>query len=961
MPFRHSRCQNDRPITRIETKMKLDFKQTLRNLCKKPLDLATKKSARKKFFKALPLYTLYAFLTMLFMVAFAFAWFSKDLPTPSKIANMKPAVSTKIFDRTGQTLLYETGDQKRTIVESDQISQYLKDATVSTEDANFYRHHGVDIKAILSAVAEKVMGKTRKTRGASTITQQYVKNALLTSDRSLTRKAKEAILAIELEFMYSKDQILTNYLNQIPYGSGAGGAEAAAKTYFGKSAKEITLSEAATLAAIPQAPTYYSPYGTHIDKLVGRKNYVLEQMVKNGKITQEQADEAKKQDTTTLGINLKPRKDTILAPHFAMYVLEQAADQFGEEKIQKEGLSIITTLDYDKQKMAQDAINEWVPKLTRYKASNAALVAVDPATGQILTMVGSKDYFDTSIDGNVNVADSSRQPGSSFKPIAYATAFKKPEFSPSKILFDFQTDFGGGYVPQNYNGRFNGPVTMRTALSNSLNIPAVKVMSLAGMDNVLRTAQDLGITTLTQRDRYGLSLVLGSGEVKPVEMAGAFAVFAAGGEKHESTPFLKITDSDGKVLYDFEKDKKPGKEVLDPQIAYEISSILSDNGARSMVFGSRSALFFPNRTVAAKTGTTSDFKDAWTVGYTPSIATAVWVGNSNAAKMSSGADGSVLAAPIFHTFIEKALANVPNQDFTQPFGIQGLTVERYSNKLPSTPGLETTTDIFASWQVPTEQDDVHKIVKLCKGTNLLAPDDLSSDFVETKTIVNIHSERPDNPNWENSVRAWAESAGMTGTMPTQYCDSNNFKLYIEITSPQNSATVNGNTTISASVDTGQAVSKVEFFLDSVSIGQSTSAPYSIQYDFTSISNGSHNVSAVVSTGAGQTARAEIPVIINNEKTNTTGPVITQLVAKVEGEGKTAIISWYSDRPSTSVINYQSAADSTPLTASQSGNTTAHSIVLVGLNPDTDYTYTVTSTDEQNNSSTLTSTFHTTPN
>jgi penicillin-binding protein 1A len=320
---------------------------------------------RKGLGRSILLWSAYIALGCCFVAALIFAWFSKDLPTPSKIAGRKPAISTKIYDRTGETLLYETGDQKRTIVNSDQISKYLKDATIATEDSNFYKHHGVDIKAIAAATFEKLTGRRRITRGGSTITQQYIKIALLTSNRSLTRKIKEAILAVELEFMFSKEEILTMYLNEIPYGNATAGAEAASRTYYGKPAKDLTIAEAATLAAIPNAPTYYSPYGTHVDKLINRRDYVLDQMVKSGKVSSSEAEEAKKQDTTTLGVAIKPRHDSMLAPHFAMYVLEEVADKYGEEKIQKEGLKIITTLDYEKQRAAEEAISEGVPKLSK--------------------------------------------------------------------------------------------------------------------------------------------------------------------------------------------------------------------------------------------------------------------------------------------------------------------------------------------------------------------------------------------------------------------------------------------------------------------------------------------------------------------------------------------------------------------------------------------------------------------
>lgn len=904
-----------------------------------------KKRSWKEIARRGGLVLMYMVLALIFCTAAAFAWFSKDLPTPSKIAGRKPAVSTKIYDRTGQTLLFETGEQKRTIVKSDQISLYLKDATVSVEDSKFYEHRGIDFKQIAAAVVEKLLGRTKVTRGASTITQQYVKNALLTSNRSLTRKIKEAILAVELEFMYNKDEILTMYLNEIPYGNGTAGAEAAAKMYYGKTAQDLTLAQAATLASIPQSPTYYSIYGTHVDRLIIRRNYVLDQMVKNGKITEEDAIKAKAEDTTTIGLAVKPRRDSILAPHFAMYVLEQIADEYGEDQIQKEGLNIITTLDYDKQKIAEKSVTDGVPKNTKYNASNAALVAVDPKTGQVLAMVGSKDYFDNSIDGQVNVADSLRQPGSSFKPFAYATAFKSPDYSPSKIIFDLKTDFGGNppYIPQNYNGKTNGPVTMRQALANSLNIPAVKVMALAGIDNVLQTASDMGITTLTHREDYGLSLVLGAGEVKPVEMAGAFSVFATGGIKHPLNSVLKITDSNNKTLFEYDATKDENEQVLDPQIAYEMASIMSDNNARSLVFGTRSALAFSNRTVAAKTGTTSDFKDAWTVGYTPSISVAVWVGNSNGDKMKSGADGSVLAAPIFHSFIVGALDKTPNEEFVRPAGIQDVTVEKYSNKLPDTGSTETLTDIFASWQVPKEKDDVHKKVKVCKGTNTIAPDNAPISVVEEKIVTVIHSEKPDNSNWENPVMAWATENGMVSSMPTETCDFASLLPTVSITSPTNNSIVSGSADITSTASGPNPIATVEYFIDGISIGEKVTAPYSLTYDFSLLADGSHKISALTTDTLGTTASTEITV-----STKDLNPITISQITIKSLSATSEDITWMTDKESTSTITYYPEGSTTPEVIQSAESTLLHRTTLTNLLPNKKYFVTIRAVDAEGN-------------
>ena len=883
---------------------------------------------------------MYAAIVLVFFLAIAFAWFAKDLPTPTKIANRRAVESTKLYDRTGQVLLYETGDQKRTVVASDQISQYLKDSTVATEDANFYKHHGFDTKALFRAVFDKLTGKTSRVSGTSTITQQYVKNALLNSDRSLTRKFKELILAVELEFMFNKDQILTMYLNEIPYGNSTAGAEAASKMYFGKPAKDLTLAEAATLTAIPQAPTYYSPYGTHTKELVSRKNYVLDRMVATGKVSKEDADKAKAEDTLALGTTLKPRHDSMLAPHFAMYTLEQIADQYGDEKIQKEGLKIITTLDYDKQKLAEQAIADNRKNLNNNNGQNAALVSIDPKTGQILDMVGSVDYFDTKLDGNVNVADSLRQPGSSFKLFDYSTVLKKKEYSPSKIFYDLQTDFGNGYIPKNFSGSFSGPVTMRSALQNSLNIPAIKAASVAGLDNVIQTAHDLGITSMNDRSRYGASLGIGVAEVKPVDMASAYGTMANGGNRQDLTPILKITDGNGKTLYDFDKDHK-SKDAIDPQIAYEMSSMLSDNAARAKTFGLHSALYFSDRTVAAKTGTTQDNRDGWTCGYTPSLTTVVWVGNNMPSPMKR--DAVELAGPIFHEFMKNALANTPNEQFTAPAGIQTVTVEKYSNKLPGDLSTEKTTDVFASWQIPSDKDDVHLKLRVCKANGKLAPGDLPDSMSEDRTFTNIHSEKPDNPNWENPVIAWAQANGMYNNPPTDYCSSKDLTPSLSFGSPGSGANVSGVVTISVIPSTSPKIVKVEYFIDEVSIGNGDtgSSSFAKSYDFSALSAGSHKLSAIATDENGTTVQSSENISVSS--------VLTISGLNADSITKTgAKITWATSLPATSQVFYGTTSALGSESSFSSSLDGSHSVTLSGLVANTTYYYKVTSIDGSNN-------------
>lgn len=895
----------------------------------------------KKQIKKIVLWTLGIILCLSIVL---FAWYSKDLPTPGNIKNRTPAQSTQILDRDGKVLYDIHGEEKRTVVESSTIPQDVKNATVAAEDKNFYKHMGVDFTGIARALYRDIFHHSDVLQGGSTITQQYVKNALLTTKQTFDRKIKELILSLELEAMYSKDEILTMYLNEIPYGSNAYGIEAASQTFYKKSVKDLTLDEAATLAALPNAPTYYSPYGTHPDALKTRRDYILDRMVELKYITQDQAKEAKDKK-----IEVVEQDENITAPHFVLYVKEKLVEMYGEEKVTEGGLKVTTTLDINKQKAAEEAVKNGYEKNLSMGASNAALVSLDPKTGQILAMVGSHDFFDTENDGQVNVTVSDRQPGSSFKPIVYATGFKG-KYSPSSVLWDVKTDFGN-YTPSNYNGKFNGPVTIRFALSNSLNIPAVKMLALVGIDSALETAHEMGITTLNDgADQYGLSLVLGGGEVKPIDMATAFSVFANKGVKNETTPFLKIEDSQGKILYQYELGKNQ-KQVLDPQIAYEISSILSDNDARSTTFGSNSYLHFSDRTVAAKTGTTESFHDAWTVGYTPSLATAVWVGNNNNDAMSTGADGSVVAAPIFHEYMQNALSGQNNEEFERPSGITDFTVDKLSGKIPTDQSSDKLTDIFASWQIPKDYDDIHVKVKICKVCSdvKLADENCPPSQIEERIYTNLHSEKPNDSNWENPVRLAAEALGMSlGTPPKDVCDVNSVKPSISISSPSNGASVSGNFTIQTNPNATNGIAVVEIFIDNVKVA-SLGSPYSTTYNANNLSTGSHELIAKVIDNKDVSTTSKITI---NTTKDTSAPNTVSGVSLNPGS-KYINISWTnpSDNDLSSVRVYSSTTQGSlgslvsDTTASASSSSTAS---ITGLNSNTTYYFTLRPVDKNGN-------------
>ncbi|HPN96265.1 MAG TPA: PBP1A family penicillin-binding protein [Candidatus Moranbacteria bacterium] len=619
---------------------------------------------------------IFGILVVFGIIAGAYLYFST--PMDENLLRNQVAQTSIIYDRTGEHVLYEIhGEENRKVVSHSEIPDYIRSATIASEDNDFYKHSGIDISAIIRAVMADVESSGMQ-QGASTITQQLARNVFLSREKTFKRKISEIVLAIRIENNYTKDQILDMYLNEVPYGSNAYGVQSATETFFGKNASEITLDEAALLAALPNATTYYSPYGNHKNELFRKQQKILEKMKELGVISDEELEKAKAENTLE---KIIPFKQEIEAPHFVFYVKEQLEKTYGKDIIEKGGFRIYTTLDWNKQKLAENVISSQLPDITKkYNATNASLVAIDPKTGEVLAMVGSKNYFDKTIDGQVNVATSPRQPGSSFKPFAYATAFEKG-YQPETFIYDVPTNFGPDgtgedYKPQNYNGNFNGLVTMRQALSNSLNIPAVKTLYLAGVKDTIDLAKRMGITTLEDESRFGLALVLGGAEVTLLDETASFGVFANEGKRNPVTGVSKIIDSQNNIFYE---NKAANNQVIHIQIARKINSILSDNGARSLVFGTGSKLYIPGKTVAAKTGTTQDFHDAWTVGYTPSVVTGVWVGNNDNTAMSAGADGSYVAAPIWNAFMSSVLGDYPSETFVD---YDKIDAQKFSKVFP---------------------------------------------------------------------------------------------------------------------------------------------------------------------------------------------------------------------------------------------------------------------------------------
>jgi len=649
----------------------------------------------KKYYKIL---SQIAFGGIIFVFAavtlsiFVFFYYSRQLPDPNAWQDRKIIQSTKIYDREGKNLLYEIhGEEKRTVIPFNEIPQIVKEATVAAEDAEFYSHSGINIRGIIRAIWADIKGGTLA-EGGSSITQQLIKNAYLSPERTLSRKIKELILSIALERRYSKDEILNFYLNQIPYGLNSYGIEAAAQTYFNKPAKELALTEVVYLVAMPKAPSYYSPYGNHGEELKSRANHILSRMRELKYISDNDYNNALK---TT--VNFVGQKTGITAPHFVFFIRDYLNEKYGEDFVEKGGLKVTTTLNLDLQKIAERVVEDGTKRNEIYNAKNAALVAIDPKTGQILAMVGSKNYWATKsepegcepgkncqFEPNVNIATRLRQPGSSFKPFVYAAAINNG-YTPDTVIWDIPTEFNPlcswdgiaepgvdqqtCYKPKNYDGRFRGPVTLKQALANSINVPSVKVLYLAGINNSINMAENLGITTLKDRSRYGLSLVLGAAEVKLLDIVSAFGVFSQEGVKRETIGILKVEDGNGRILEEY---KDQGQKVLSEQVAREINDILSDNNARAPVFGLHSPLLLGDRPAAAKTGTSQDpndetkAKDAWVIGYTPSLVAGVWTGNNDNTPIEKGGAGVAAAGPIWHDFMAQALKDAPIETFNKP-------------------------------------------------------------------------------------------------------------------------------------------------------------------------------------------------------------------------------------------------------------------------------------------------------
>lgn len=753
---------------------------------------------------------------IMFVTLFAYG-LSVEVPSVETLKENKITQSTKIYDRTGKVVLYEIyGEEKRTIIPFNDIPKDVKNATIAIEDARFYTHPGISIWGILRAIVHDALRGQFLVQGGSTITQQLVKNTFLSPERTITRKLKEAVIALKIETVYPKDEILNLYLNDIPYGSNAYGIEAAAETYFGKHAKDLTLAESAVLAALPRAPSFYSPYGNNVEKLLQRKNLVLDRMAELSYITPEQAASAKDEK-----IKFLPKSEqNMRAPHFVMHVLEELDTLYGEDFIKTNGLKVITSLDSELQQAAEETVQKHAPLIQKnFNAGNEGLVSIDPKTGQILAMVGSRDYFDIEHEGNFNVTLAKRQPGSAFKPIVYAAAFKKG-YTPDTVLFDVPTEFAvqgaDSYAPQNYDNKFVGPISLREALAQSRNVPAVKLLYLAGIKDSIKVAQDLGITSLQNPSRYGLSLVLGGGEVTLLDLTSVYGVFANDGVRLKPVSILEVVKNNGEPLF---VQKNEPQKVLDPEVARTISDVLTDNNARAPAFGFNSALYFPDRPVAAKTGTTNDYRDTWIIGYTPNLVTGVWAGNNDNSPMEKKVAGFIVA-PIWHEFMAKAFVKLPRENFK-----------------PYTPTSPDKPILRGEWR--------GGVVRIDRTNGQPATDQTPPENIEERITPNIHTilyfvdkenplgPPPANPaadpqfyNWESGVQQWVAEHGYTnGFEQPDPRDPRNQpdKPVITILSPRDHDRFSYKSKIrfSLRIEDKNPITKVEYYVNDTLLGTAT--------------------------------------------------------------------------------------------------------------------------------------------
>lgn len=814
-------------------------------------------------------------VSMVVLMIGVFFWYSRDLPDPGNVLR-KTGFSSVILDREGEIVLFDVyTDENRKFTPLEEIPEYLRQATIAVEDKDFYNHQGFDLMGMLRGASRLV---TRgRAQGGSTLTQQLVKNVLLTTERRVSRKIREFVLSVRIESRFDKDEILQMYLNEAPYGGTAWGVAAASEMYYGKDVGELNLAESVILAGLPQAPTRYSPYNS--DGYIDRAKQVARRMKEDGYIDEE-TEEALLESLP--GVEFRPAGASIKAPHFVMEVKALLEDMFGPQILERGGLKVTTTLDWDLQKKAQDIVANEIEKVyATLDISNGASVMIDVNSGDVLSMVGSKNFFDKDIDGEVNVVTRLRQPGSSIKPVVYATAFSKG-FTPASVIVDVETEFPGKdentpYIPGNYDGEEHGPLHLREALASSINIPAVKLLALVGVRDVLSQAYKMGMSSLepTQANmsRLGLSMALGGGEVKLLEMSAAYGAFANGGFKVEPGFILKVEDADGEVL--FEKKKVKRSRVLDEKVAFLMNSILSDNQARLITFGENSYLNLGSRSVAVKTGTTNDLRDNWTVGWTSDVVVGVWVGNNDNSPMRNVASGVSGAAPIWRKQMLDVLSAYPDKPFNVPAGVIEVEVDRVSG-YPAHDGFLSYKEWVIEGTLPIEEDKIHQQMKVCKndGTRLANPVQVVQGNYDGREFIVLRESDPlTNRNlWQIGIDAWVSKQGDDKyRVPTEYCESAS-GLDVQIISPRDRTRVDNNLVeFRFEVTSEKELEWAKLYVDDVLEETFTSLPHVKKID---LSDGQHKVRVLARDKDGKESDRKHEFGVNEDWSDAPSPTPT---------------------------------------------------------------------------------------
>jgi penicillin-binding protein 1C len=809
-------------------------------------------------------------------------YFFTQIPSPEDLQSRFVPKSTKIYDRNNELLYDIFQNQNRTPIKLAEVPEVVKKSTIAIEDKDFYKHRGFDIWGILRSFYRLVIHR-RIEGGGSTLTQQLVKNALLTSDQSVVRKLKELILAIQTERSYSKDQILEMYLNEIPYGGTAYGIEAAANLYFGKHASELDLAEASLLAGLPQRPSVYSPYGSQPELAKVRQAEVLRRMVEDGYIAEEDANRAKNEEliyrTSRNEIGFK-------APHFVLYVKQKLEEQYDTRTVEQGGLKVVTTLDYKLQEKVEDILKSEVDKLKNYEVGNASAVVLDPKTGEILSMAGSKDYFGVSepegciegkncvFEGNVNVSLGQRQPGSATKPITYAVGLLKG-YTASQVLVDVKTVFPGGaglpeYIPVNYDGQFHGPTQVRYALGNSYNIPAVKMLALVGVKNVLDLGYRMGLTTweptVENVSSVGLSLTLGGREVKLLDLTSAFSVFANQGRRQEPISILKVEDASGKNLYEYRP--TDGVKVLDEGIAFIISNILADNGARTAAFGSNSILNVPGKTVSVKTGTTDQKRDNWTIGFSPLAAVGVWVGNNdNSAMDPKIASGVTGASPIWQKIMAAALKDKPNETPSKPESVIEVEIDGLMGG-QSKDSSPKRREFYQKGTEPTSASSAYQRLKVCKVNPHKQAND--GEDLEEKDVILLQEQDPTGANlWQDGINKWVLTAANPLFVGTDkgcsgipgFSTGGGDGGVISIVNIPNGANVPKVFDVLARANSPGGIKKVTWSLDGATKNSQTTEPFAFHVEFPQGDKGSHTITVELEDNSGGKHTSSIGVTV----------------------------------------------------------------------------------------------------